>query len=133
MTGASDCRGVPVSYPVQSAIDQLDRAHEMALAFRGDSIAEIDKVIAEHPHFIMAHLFKAAWLTQAMETRIYGDMVKAAEDAEALIANGNDYILSGKWWISIFPGLVLVGLVLCINVVADRLRDHANPYLRGKD
>ncbi|MBO6792214.1 MAG: ABC transporter permease [Dinoroseobacter sp.] len=50
-----------------------------------------------------------------------------------LIANGNDYILSGKWWISIFPGLVLVGLVLCINVVADRLRDHANPYLRGKD
>lgn len=50
-----------------------------------------------------------------------------------LIANGNDYILSGKWWISIFPGLVLVGLVLCINVVADRLRDHSNPYLRGKD
>lgn len=50
-----------------------------------------------------------------------------------LIANGNDYILSGKWWISIFPGLVLVTLVLCINVVADRLRDHANPYLRGKD
>lgn len=50
-----------------------------------------------------------------------------------LIANGNDYILSGKWWISIFPGLVLVALVLCINVVADRLRDHSNPYLRGKD
>lgn len=50
-----------------------------------------------------------------------------------LIANGNDYILSGKWWISIFPGLVLVTLVLCINVVADRLRDHSNPYLRGKD
>jgi peptide/nickel transport system permease protein len=50
-----------------------------------------------------------------------------------LIANGNDYILSGKWWISIFPGLVLVGMVLCINVVADRLRDHSNPYLRGKD
>lgn len=50
-----------------------------------------------------------------------------------LIANGNDYILSGKWWISIFPGLVLVGMVLCINVVADRLRDHANPYLRGKE
>lgn len=50
-----------------------------------------------------------------------------------LIANGNDYILSGKWWISIFPGVVLVSLVLCINVVADRLRDHSNPYLRGKD
>lgn len=50
-----------------------------------------------------------------------------------LIANGNDYLLSGKWWISIFPGLVLVAMVLCINVVADRLRDHANPFLRVKE
>lgn len=50
-----------------------------------------------------------------------------------LIANGNDYLLSGKWWISTFPGLVLVAMVLCINVVSDRLRDHANPFLRAKD
>jgi peptide/nickel transport system permease protein len=50
-----------------------------------------------------------------------------------LIANGNDYLLSGKWWISIIPGLVLVAMVLCINVVADRLRDHANPYLRERE
>ena len=90
MTGASDCRGIPVSYPVANAIEGLDRAQEMSLAFRGDAIAEIDKVIAEHPSFIMAHLFKAAWLTQAMETRIYDDMVKAVQDAENLIGNGND-------------------------------------------
>ena len=50
-----------------------------------------------------------------------------------LIANGNDYILSGKWWISIIPGLVLVSLVLCINVVADRIREYNNPYLKAKD
>ena len=50
-----------------------------------------------------------------------------------LIANGNDYILSGKWWISIVPGLVLVSLVLCINVVADRIREYNNPYLKAKD
>ena len=31
------------------------------------------------------------------------------------------------------PGLVLVAMVLCVNVVADRMRDHANPYLRAKD
>ena len=47
-----------------------------------------------------------------------------------LIANGNDFILSGKWWISIFPGVVLVCLVLCINVVSDRVRDFSNPYLK---
>ena len=50
-----------------------------------------------------------------------------------LIANGNDYILSGKWWISIIPGVVLVSLVLCINVVADRIREYNNPYLKAKD
>lgn len=49
-----------------------------------------------------------------------------------LIANGNDYVLSGKWWISIFPGVVLVALVLCINVISDRLRDWANPYLKDE-
>ena len=48
-----------------------------------------------------------------------------------LIANGNDYLLSGKWWISIFPGVVLVILVLCINVVADRIREFSNPYLKN--
>ena len=48
-----------------------------------------------------------------------------------LIANGNDYLLSGKWWISIFPGVVLVVLVLCINVVADRIREFSNPYLQN--
>jgi peptide/nickel transport system permease protein len=50
-----------------------------------------------------------------------------------LIANGNDYLLSGKWWISIFPGTVLVLLVLCINVIADRVREHNNPYLKSQD
>ena len=48
-----------------------------------------------------------------------------------LIANGNDYLLSGKWWISIFPGFILVILVLCINVVADRIREFSNPYLKN--
>ena len=50
-----------------------------------------------------------------------------------LISNGNDYLLSGKWWISIIPGLALVSLVLCINVVADRIREHNNPYLKFQD
>lgn len=49
-----------------------------------------------------------------------------------LISNGNDFLLSGRWWISVVPGFVLVLMVLSINVVADRLRDHANPYLQAK-
>ncbi len=56
----SDCRGTPVSYRDGAAIVALEKAHESALAFRGDPIAEIDVVIADHPNFVMAHLFKAA-------------------------------------------------------------------------
>ncbi len=88
--GVPDCRGVPVSYPDRAAIEGMERAHECALAFRGDAIAEIDRVLAEHPGFLMGHLFKAGWLSQAMETRIYRDMVAAVEAAEALSSTAND-------------------------------------------
>lgn len=85
-----DVRGVPVSYPSADAIDGLERAIEISLAFRGDAIAEIDAVLAEHPDFIMGWLFKAGWLTQSMETRIYGDMVAALNEAEKRLAQAND-------------------------------------------
>ena len=83
MTG-TDCRGVPVSTSNTALIDTLDRALEASLAFRGDPIAIIDEALSEDPSFVMGHLFKAAMLTQAMETRIYGLMVHHLEAAEAL-------------------------------------------------
>ncbi len=47
-----------------------------------------------------------------------------------LIRNGNDYLLSGDWWISIFPGVALAVLILSINLLGDWLRDALNPKLR---
>ena len=47
-----------------------------------------------------------------------------------LIANGYDYLLSGQYWISLFPGLLLLVTVFSINLVADRLREMVNPRLR---
>lgn len=47
-----------------------------------------------------------------------------------LIANGYEYMFSNMHWIAIYPGLVLLGLIVCINVVGDRLRDMLNPQLR---
>ena len=44
-----------------------------------------------------------------------------------LIANGYAHLLSGKYWISVFPGLTLLVLIVCINLVADRLRDLLDP------
>lgn len=47
-----------------------------------------------------------------------------------LIQDGQKVLLSGEWWISIFPGLALVLLVLSFNLLGDWLRDALNPKLR---
>ena len=47
-----------------------------------------------------------------------------------LIANGYQYLLSGKYWISFFPGVALLLTIVSINLVADQLRDVLNPRLR---
>jgi peptide/nickel transport system permease protein len=47
-----------------------------------------------------------------------------------LIANGYDYMLSGQYWMSMYPGVALLAIVASINLVGDRLRDTLNPRLR---
>jgi peptide/nickel transport system permease protein len=47
-----------------------------------------------------------------------------------LIRLGNDVLLSGTWWIVIFPGVTLAALVLAVNLLGDWLRDALNPKLR---
>lgn len=47
-----------------------------------------------------------------------------------LIRIGNDFLFSGEWWITIFPGIALVVLVLAVNLMGDWLRDALNPKLR---
>ena len=44
-----------------------------------------------------------------------------------LIANGFQYLLSGDYWISLFPGLALLVLILIINIVGERLRNALDP------
>ncbi len=47
-----------------------------------------------------------------------------------LIRIGNDFLFSGEWWITIFPGLMLIMIVLSVNLLGDWLRDALNPKLR---
>jgi len=47
-----------------------------------------------------------------------------------LIANGYEYMLSGKYWISFYPGIALLVTIVSINLVGDQLRDVLNPRLR---
>lgn len=47
-----------------------------------------------------------------------------------LIANGHQYLMAGQYWISIFPGITLMILIMCINIVGDRIRIIMNPRNR---
>lgn len=47
-----------------------------------------------------------------------------------LISNGYDYLLSGRYWVSVFPGIALLVTIVSINLVGDRLRDVLNPRLQ---
>lgn len=47
-----------------------------------------------------------------------------------LISNGFEYLLSGRYWISTFPGIALLVTIVAINLVGDQLRDVLNPRLQ---
>lgn len=88
--GLLDKRGVPVSTENRELLERLEAAHEDSLGFAGDPVAAIDRALAEHPDFVMGHCLKAGLLTQAMETRIYDDMLASVAAAEALGDQAND-------------------------------------------
>jgi peptide/nickel transport system permease protein len=49
----------------------------------------------------------------------------------AMTAEGASYIVSGEWWIFLFPGLAIMVTVLALNLVGDTLRDLLDPRMRG--
>jgi peptide/nickel transport system permease protein len=48
----------------------------------------------------------------------------------SLIANGYQVLFSGFWWTSVFPGIILMILIISINLIGDRARDIMNPRLK---
>jgi len=47
-----------------------------------------------------------------------------------LISNGFQYMMSGRTWISVYPGIALIILIVAINLVGDQIRDQFNPRLK---
>ena len=47
-----------------------------------------------------------------------------------MISGGKNYIYAGKWWLTIFPGIALIAIVLGVNLLADWLREETNPRLK---
>ncbi|WP_395669869.1 ABC transporter permease [Rhodoferax sp.] len=72
----------------------------------------------------------SAILTEATLSFLGVGAPPTAPSLGTLIRVGNDYLFSGEWWITIFPGLMLVLIALSVNLLGDWLRDALNPRLR---
>jgi len=70
-----------------------------------------------------------AILTEATLSFLGAGMPPTYPSLGTLIRIGNQFLLSGLWWIAVMPAAVLVVLVLAVNVVGDYLRDRFNPKL----
>ena len=83
------------------------------------------------PLFVIATVQVAAAIALEATLSYLGIGVPITEPSLGLlIKNGFDYMLSGKYWISFFPGVALVLTIVSINLVADQLRDVLNPRLQ---
>lgn len=74
----------------------------------------------------------AAVLTEATLSFLGVGMPPDYPSLGTLIRIGNEFAFSGIWWITLFPAVTLVALVLAVNITGDWLRDRFNPKLEGK-
>ena len=72
----------------------------------------------------------AAILTEATLSFLGVGVPPTSPSLGTLIRIGNDFLFSGEWWITIFPGLMLILIALSVNLLGDWLRDALNPRLR---
>src|SRR5580700_3588002 len=126
---------------------------QYARTVRGSTLVERNKeyiqaarVIGVHPaKIVLGHLLPnvlgpvlviatinlaLAILTEATLSFLGVGLPPTEPSLGTLIRNGNDYLFSGDWWISIFPGVVLAALILSVNLLGDWMRDAFNPKLR---
>ena len=72
----------------------------------------------------------AAILTEATLSFLGVGVPPTSPSLGTLIRIGNDVLFSGEWWITIFPGAMLILIALSVNLLGDWLRDALNPRLR---
>ncbi len=83
------------------------------------------------PVLVIATLSLAlAILTEATLSFLGVGIPSSEPSLGTLIRIGQEYLFSGEWWMTIFPGVALVVLVLAVNLLGDWLRDALNPKLR---
>ncbi len=116
------------------------------LVERGKEYVQAARVIGRHPVAIMfSHVLPnvmgpvlvlatlhigTAIITEATLSFLGVGVPPTQPSLGTLIRIGNDFLFSGEWWITVFPGAWLVIMVLAMNLLGDWLRDALNPKLR---
>jgi len=116
------------------------------LVEKGKEYVQAARVIGRHPLAIMLHHvlpnvmgpvlviatinIATAIITEATLSFLGVGVPPTRPSLGTLIRIGNEFLLSGEWWITVFPGIALVTLVLSVNLLGDWLRDALNPKLR---
>ena len=131
----------------------ISRWPQFARTVRGSTMVERgrDYVLAAQviglsgPRIVLSHILPNAWgpvvvigtiniglsiLDEATLSFLGVGLPATQPSLGTLIRVGNDYLYSGEWWITIFPGVMLALLVLAINLMGDWLRDALNPRLK---
>ena len=115
----------------------VERSKEYVQAARVTGVAPL-RIMRRHvlpnvmgPVLVLATIQVAtAIITEATLSFLGVGAPPTAPSLGTLIRVGNDYLFSGEWWITIFPGAMLVVIALSVNLLGDWLRDALNPRLR---
>jgi peptide/nickel transport system permease protein len=115
----------------------VERNKEYVLAARVIGLSPL-RIMATHvlpnvlgPVLVIATLgLGGAILTEATLSFLGVGVPPTEPSLGTLIRIGNDFLFSGEWWITIFPGIALIAMVLSVNLLGDWLRDALNPKLR---
>ena len=131
----------------------ISRWPQFARTVRGSTMVERgrDYVLAAQviglsgPRIVLTHILPNAWgpvvviatiniglsiLDEATLSFLGVGLPATQPSLGTLIRVGNDFLYSGEWWITIFPGVMLALMVLAINLLGDWLRDALNPRLK---
>ncbi len=115
----------------------VERNKEYVQAARVTGVAPL-RIMVRHvlpnvmgPVLVLATIHVAtAIITEATLSFLGVGVPPTSPSLGTLIRVGNDYLFSGEWWITIFPGLMLIVIALSVNLLGDWLRDALNPRLR---
>ncbi|MDF1483738.1 ABC transporter permease [Ramlibacter sp. H39-3-26] len=115
----------------------VERNKEYVQAARVTGVAPL-RIMRRHvlpnvlgPVLVLATIQVAtAIITEATLSFLGVGAPPTAPSLGTLIRVGNDYLFSGEWWITVFPGAMLVLIALSVNLLGDWLRDALNPRLR---